>query len=283
MKLDPFSRTAAHLTLIVRHEGIQSDIATATGFFVDVREQRYLVTAWHNLTGRNPADLNTQHRYGAIPTHVRVRATYRYNEVIELYQDDSHNDAELCRRCFWQHPRGPEIDIAVLRVPRSRDVFGLPMERIGAVPIDRHLLHVRQSCYAIGFPHDLADFTYPGYVIPVHKAGTIASEPESDYKQRPVVLIDMITRMGMSGSLVLAQFFSHSGLVRDDQVLGIYAGRYFTPVEEPTPEHIATSQKMEDSGVGYVFKSKAIVEVLNQINGTYPTELGLGVRFGASG
>jgi hypothetical protein len=87
----------------------------------------------------------------------------------------------------------------------------------------------------------------------------------------------------MSGSLVLAQFYSHSGLVRDDQVLGIYAGRYFTPVEEPTADHISTSKKMEESGVGYVFKSKAIVEVLNQINGTYPTERGLGVRFDPSG
>jgi hypothetical protein len=283
MKLDPFSRTAAHLTLIAQHEGVQSNLATATGFFVDVREQRYLVTAWHNLTGRSPENLKVLHHCGAIPTHVRVRATYGYNELIALYQDDSHNDAELCRRCFWQHPWGPEIDIAVLRVPRSRDVQGLPLERIGTAPIDRHSLQVRQFCYAIGFPHDLADFTYPGYVIPIHKAGTIASEPETDYKQKPVVLIDMIARKGMSGSVVLARFYSHSGLVRDDQVLGIYAGRYFAPVEEPTPEHIATSQKTEDSGVGYVFKSKAIVEVLTQINGTYPTERGLGVPFDTTG
>jgi hypothetical protein len=135
---------------------------------------------------------------------------------------------------------------------------------------------VRQFCYAIGFPHDLGDFTQPGYVIPIHKAGTIASEPETDYKQRPIVLIDIAARKGMSGSLVLAQFYSHSGLVRDDQVLGMYAGRYFTPVDMPETQDPSTSRRTEDSGVGYVFKSKAILEVLNQIGGPHPTEVGLG-------
>jgi hypothetical protein len=79
----------------------------------------------------------------------------------------------------------------------------------------------------------------------------------------------------MSGSLVLAQFYSHSGLVRDDQILGIYTGRYFAPIETET-QALSASKRTEDSGVGYVFKSKAILEVLNQIRGLYPVEVGLG-------
>jgi len=79
----------------------------------------------------------------------------------------------------------------------------------------------------------------------------------------------------MSGSLVLAQFYSNSGLVRDDQILGIYAGRYFGPIETEAQAPFASKQT-EDSGVGYVFKSKAILEVLNQIRGPYPAEVRLG-------
>lgn len=275
IELDIFSQVTAHLTLVARHDGKETILAAASGFFVDIRGRLFLVTAWHNLTGRRPRDLKPEHSKVGIPTHVRVRATYRYDELVSLYYDDSYNDVEKCRRAFWQHPKGPRIDVAVIEVPKNRNVKALPENRLSAHPANRQPFRVRQVCYAIGYPHGLVDFSYDGYIVPIHKVASIASEPLADYMQEPIILIDIVARKGMSGSLVLAEFYSHSGLVRDDQILGLYAGRYFTPIEERFVEHVGLSQQTEDSGVGYVFKSEAILEVFSQIKGDIPSEVGL--------
>jgi hypothetical protein len=59
--------------------------------------------------------------------------------------------------------------------------------------------HVSQSCVIIGFPDGLIDTTHPTLPLPVWKTGHIASEPESDFKGQPIILIDGFTRPGQSG------------------------------------------------------------------------------------
>jgi hypothetical protein len=214
MRLDPFSLPTAHLTLLAHHGNLQTALATATGFFVDLRGQRFLVTAWHNLTGRDPTSLKAKHSHLAIPTHVRVRATYAYDEVVPLYRDDSHNDAALCARCFWQHPLGPEIDIAVLRVPGSRDVRAIPVESIATLPLDRHrpFFAVRPS---LDSPHrnppllrDLAE-QLPGDSFLVNLGAQVRRMEEASPHISPKV--DLKLHVGFYMQLATRELFCWNG------------------------------------------------------------------------
>jgi len=119
MRLDPFSLSTAHLTILAEHQGFRTVLAPASGFFVDVQGQPFLATAWHNLSGRDPASLKLKRSNQAIPTQVRVRATYRHHEIVQLYRRDSFNEKGIWSRCFRQHPLRPDIDVAALRVPGS--------------------------------------------------------------------------------------------------------------------------------------------------------------------
>ena len=120
--INPFSRCLVHLTMDFGGERI----ATGTGFIRQRQGERFLITAWHNLSAREPATLRPKHRQGALPNYVTIEG---FNITIRcpLYHDDDPNDEVHCQRCFWQHPLGPTLDVAVLRISSSSSA-GLPID-----------------------------------------------------------------------------------------------------------------------------------------------------------
>ena len=111
---------------------------------------------------------------------------------------------------------------------------------------------VTQTCFVIGFPLGLVDFTIPSYVLPIYKTVNIASEPHVDFQGRPIVIIDVTTRHGMSGSPVIAgrEYFGRQ-LYR---FLGIYTGRY------------PAADRFEDPALGIIYKPKVIGEIFRSRN-----------------
>jgi hypothetical protein len=82
------------------------------------------------------------------------------------------------------------------------------------------------------------------------KTGHIASEPESDFMGKPVVIVDATTRPGMSGSPVIVREFAIDGIhVASNRFVGIYTGR------------IGLNDG-RDSALGEVFKPKVIHEIM---------------------
>ena len=92
-------------------------------------------------------------------------------------------------------------------------------------------------------------------VFPVWKTGHIASEPEIDYQDLPMFLIDATTRGGMSGSPVVIRLnggyktrmgsYVLSGSVAT-KFLGTYSGRIH-----------------QDSEIGRVWKSTVLKQLLS--------------------
>ena len=109
----------------------------------------------------------------------------------------------------------------------------------------------------IGFPFGLSG---PGF-LPIWKAGYIASEPELDYNNEPVFMIDARTSEGMSGSPVISRSISEKTKIRTWQwnkpptyklFLGVYSGRI---------------DKELNSDLGKVWRPRVIREILeNQGN-----------------
>lgn len=247
--INPFSRCVVHLTMDFGGERI----ATGTGFIRQRKGERFLITAWHNLSGREPATLRPKHRQGALPNYATIEG---FNITIRcpLYYDDDPNDEVHCQRCFWQHPLGPTLDVAVLRISSSSSA-GLPIDESFFDPQqnEQSPLWVTKSCIVIGFPLGLVDRSQAGHLLPIYKGAQIASEPYVDFQGRPIVVIDATTRPGMSGAPVFAQELTYRGQYTAGRFLGVYTGRF------------RDSEGAEDSALGFVFKPRVIDEMFQTI------------------
>lgn len=107
----------------------------------------------------------------------------------------------------------------------------------------------------IGYPAGIRT----GTGFPIWKTGHIASDPDLNYDNKPVFLIDATTRGGMSGSPVVLRmsggFMNRSGARvisagTSTKFLGIYSGRI--------------TQMDNSTEIGFVWKPSVIVDILNQ-------------------
>jgi hypothetical protein len=237
--------------LILDFDG--TELATGTGFLRSRGGELFLVTAWHNLSGREPDTLIPKHSLGSLPNYVTIEGYY-FKAHLPLYFDDNPNDEQCCCRRFWQHAQGPSIDVAVLQIPPSCG-SGFPIHEsfFNRNQNEKLNLWVTQSCIVVGFPQGLVDRSQPDHVLPIYKGAQIASEPHIPYNGRPIIVIDATTRPGMSGSPVFAQALTEHRQYLAGRFLGIYAGRF------------RDSAGKEDSALGFVFKPHVITEIFDKI------------------
>jgi len=249
---DPWSRTAAYLTMLFNDK----EIATGTGILaLHPNGQTFLITALHNLTGKEPITNEIKSRSGGIPNHVRVE-TYFTDFQLNLYHGG--NDINSDSPFFRIHRLGSRIDVTVLPVPVAVE----PTARLDPSFLTDQLnsqlpLYVSQECCIVGFPEGLVSRPQPNVVMAVWKTGHIASEPYVDfYPEIPVILIDATTRRGMSGAPVIVRKGDRTRLV------GIYSGRFKQPLTNNSSPHEAALQFTAE--LGWVFKWKVIDDLINQ-------------------
>jgi len=194
-------------------------ISTGTGFFYERNDNSYLITNWHNVSGKD-STTGAPLTAGRVPTHLKAKfITYiderRFTAVaadVLLYNED--RSAPL----WFEHPQlGSRCDVVAL--PLARPVEGPPQFHHFANRITRIRIPVRPGgpVFIVGFPHNLA----VGFGIPLWKSGFIASEPHFDITWGgrvaylagmeggitiPAFFLDALTRQGMSGSPVFASY-----------------------------------------------------------------------------
>jgi len=244
-RVDPLSVTSLYLELVVRDR----DIGKATGFVVHWKQQPYLITNWHVLSGRHPETNEVQSPTGAVPDVVRIRHHSQRlgNWVV---RSDPLVDKQANPR-WIEHPKGSQIDVVALPLRSvEADVrlhpFDLSLADVDLIPV------VAMPVSIIGFPLGLA--ATPAF--PIWKTGHIASDPDLDYTGKPAFLIDATTRGGMSGSPVVIRRIGGSAAIvmkrtPSTRFLGIYSGRI----------HV-------DSEIGIVWRPSVITDILSQVGKT---------------
>ncbi|NJL20550.1 MAG: trypsin-like peptidase domain-containing protein [Leptolyngbyaceae cyanobacterium SM1_3_5] len=224
-------------------------LAIGTAFTYLYQGQLYLVTNWHNVTGREPSTLKLKSGEAAIPDRLRIEipvmvgtATtkslgpeticleWRETEFL-LYEDTGEYPT---KPVWYEHPQhGHEIDVVVapIGVPEGISVCPANDSKLNLSAV---LLRPSLDVFILGFPRGMSG----GAKFPVWKRGSIASEPEIDVDNLPKILIDTATREGMSGSPVyLCQIgyfqseekYDEGGYQRclgeGRRFLGVYSGR----------------------------------------------------------
>ena len=196
-------------------------IASATAFFYVSRQKRsYLVTNWHNVSGRHfmTKDPNMSGTGTPVfPTHLRARLMSDTgktdpsgNSLLDLRNADlalyDHDHMPL----WFEHPRlGSFCDIVALPLDRPESVR--PEFHRAANTVSRLSVPVEPggTVFIVGYPLGISI----SVGLPVWKSGYIASEPhfpvtlcESMRLTVPAFFIDSQTRKGMSGSPVFAEY-----------------------------------------------------------------------------
>ena len=195
----------------------QGIISTGSGFFYEADNEWFLITNWHNFSGRHFLTKDPLSRRA--PTFIKAKiASYLLpsNSFTAIAQRvDIYENYEPL---WFEHPK----------IGSLCDVVALPMERPQSCPEFMHnaanrisptRIPVEPGCtvFIVGFPRSIS----VGFGLPLWKSGYIASEPYYDVTidgtiselgglqngiDLPAFFIDSQTREGMSGSPVFALY-----------------------------------------------------------------------------
>lgn len=237
------------LFLVSRSNG--HDLGTGTGFVVNHAGNPYLITNYHVAAGRHPETGQPQHSSGAVTQELAVlhllptgsgsiQWQARFEPVL-----DSNGDA------LWlEHPVHG----------RSVDVVALPLTQLEGVELHPYDLTATAPALAAGPATGVSVIGFPfgqtaGGAFGVWTRGFIASEPDVDFNDLPLMLIDARTREGQSGSPVILYVNGGMAAMADGSsaafsgpllnLLGVYSGRINA-----------------ESDIGLVWKAEAVREIL---------------------
>lgn len=231
MTYDP-SSAVVHLTL--RYD--QIDLAIGSGVLYRKNEKTYIVTAWHNVTGRDSTSLKPLSKTAACPNnlvgyvacHVSSATSNGYARLpftIPLEMADAD------KTLYFVHPQGwPRVDVvaipidpeqrytSIVRLSTGDDVpISIPMRQVasgiapgfdieciqdfeqGASKLHFDFINsltVSDDLFVVGYPKGVTD----GYGQPIWKRATVASAPHLGWNGQKKFLVDCASREGMSGA-----------------------------------------------------------------------------------
>ena len=174
----------------------------ATGFFLSDQNSFYLVTNWHVFSGLDPS--NPQSAKVPPPNFLKISVIakngYLTEVTIPLYDPNMQP--------LWkEHHKHYEVDIAIypLQISLAKQFQMLDIQKVNQ---DLDIKEtVAKDVFILGYPFNREEMRSTfgedaPYYLPVWKRGTIASEPSIRMAKR-VILIDALSRPGMSGAPVL--------------------------------------------------------------------------------
>jgi hypothetical protein len=254
------SNTVTHLTM---RRG-STVLAIGSGVIYEKDSNHYLVTAWHNVTGRHNENYQLlDKKYLAVPDNILVGLSrnssfggFRMQFVLPV--EDLHDTTY-----YYIHPLGwPRVDVVAIpldmnhpyvheyyagtenhshRMTLRQPVFGQPDLTVTSVqdcePADKdlinswlNLLQPTDELFIPGYPQGITDWTGN----PIWKRATVASSVSPGWNNQQKFLIDCASKSGMSGAPVF--HYSKHGILKAGGVTqhlgkpaailtGIYIGR----------------------------------------------------------
>jgi len=228
-------------------------LTSATAFVYRFAKTYVMVTSLHVLNGFNSNTQKFLDSRNFVPNKIAFYLNVFSDEIeafrVEPFSVDLLRDGQPV--WFESAVASPVIDVALIELEAVMEDFDRIRDRIGYLHGGRMLVRVDEQAnlqfayhayprigsdvFILGFPKGIGQGAFP-----IWKKGSIATEPLYGAIQSgaPVILIDAVTRDGMSGSPVL--YFGsdvagdYGAAIADSDgpyVVGVYAGR-----EGVTPE-----------------------------------------------
>lgn len=260
-KIDQFSLTA--LPLKVYTDNPESNV-NATAFFYKKKEDIYLITNWHVLTGlrwddRQPHSNKSYNQPTEIGVKFFNKKDYHPNkfnsDIPEFLEEQRFRLYSEDGKALWLEHRqyGSVADIAVLKLSLPKEGYVRPInDTISSFNVSTMHTAVSMDVFILGFPKRL----YTGN-IPIWKRGTIASEYLSpiDYHGKKITafLVDTATYSGMSGAPVIQRSYGSFENMQCERILGtgtkflgVYSGRLMQDEDKEVQLGIVFKQELID-------------------------------------
>lgn len=258
---EPLSQTAYYLQSAKKDlEDNEHILASGTCFFLIRDEKTYLITNWHNVTGKNPNTNEYLSKPFQSPDYLKVQV-FKNQEILEptfLKIDLFDNDG---KKIWLEHPEfGQKIDAVAIEVAIPEDKLVMDCETFIEPHNENTNVKVKQDVFVLGYPFGIKT----GNIFPIWKRASVASEPLIDVDNLPKMYIDTASRSGMSGSPVVYFEKRSVGIIDSEkgnidniksishnhmQLIGIYSGR------------IGGKDELS-AQLGIVWKFKAIEEII---------------------
>jgi hypothetical protein len=277
--------------LIARFESFS---ALGTAFLFWSGAEHYLVTAWHNLTGRNFVTKQSIAKWHPVTIEVELPIEISAHEI---EHEDFRGDlgVQKCvvqlyangERPVWlvDEKLGSAVDIAVIPISTIAEQYKSQDREVSnclnllnktpeyttyhkqrirflshSKPDFKGSLHVTDDVFAIGFPSGVSG----GLGSAIWKKGSIASEPEFDFGKRRCFLIDSATREGLSGSPVVGRYLNPSIAIEGSEATIIgnrlgFCGVYTASLIDPAVEH-----RLFSAQLGIVWKISIIDDIITK-------------------
>jgi hypothetical protein len=192
--------------IVTRKESIQSlylatfidttKLSVATGFIVKSKTQNYLITNWHVVSEKNPVTQNwidsssrrqpnriaIVHNGKQLGTHV-----IKYETLVDANGVRQYEQFKIDREM---------VDVIALPLKDTTGITIYPVNYRN-VP-DSGSLSPTDRLFIVGFPLGI----YGSSSLPIWKSGLIASEPDTDQENKPIIWVDGVGYLGMSGAPV---------------------------------------------------------------------------------
>jgi len=247
--------------------------AHGSSFVYIFNGSKYLVTAWHNISGKN---FFTRERNpnGLIPIKFIIyKPGFEQNGTNLKIMSNSLeiNLDEDGLKIIDSPPNvfGADVDIAVLLLSISDSKFGKFSAKglddfTWGIPAATDLL-IRTSAgsdvFLLGYPLD----AYSGQKTPIWKRGIISNEPTFSIEPKCSFLIDVNSARGMSGGPIVRRVTTavfnnlEDGVIEEgfvERILGVYSGRVILG---------SKSDIQSDSGfvLGYGWPIDIVNEIIN--------------------
>lgn len=174
-----------------------SYLGSAAGFVVEKNGKNILITNWHVFSGIDYYTGKFSDSLGRKPNIIKIWYNGVELGIWKQYNDtlyDKHN-----KKKWFELSLGKKV-VDVVALPLNNvhpDIkiypFNLDLDKTDVAPV------VSMPVSIVGYPYGNTGFGR----WPIWKTGHIASDPDLDYDNLPIMMIDATTRPGMSGSPVL--------------------------------------------------------------------------------
>ncbi|MFC3079468.1 trypsin-like peptidase domain-containing protein [Phenylobacterium terrae] len=246
IEVDPYSVTATPLQMTFQSQVISS----GTAFFWRRNNRTYLITNWHNVSGKNP-------RTGV---HLSPTAAEPNSLSFDVFEGGDINRRRAAigqirdaqgKPLWLEHPvHRKRVDVVALELGSLNPKWVYPINELAVGSIRAQ---IGGDAFILGFPMGVGPSR-----MAIWKRASIATEPDIDVENLPLMYVDTATSAGMSGSPVIIR--STLG-ERDDgsrvmmlgpmtRFIGIYSGRL-------QPDGAVGAQ------LGFIWKAPVIDEIID--------------------
>ena len=204
-------------------------LALGTGFVFANDGTFFLISNWHNFSGKNPATGAHLAATGAEPDRLLIWWNAK-NQLGAKFSAEAMLRDKEGRPLWLVHPvHGRQIDVAALPIiPHS----GAEPYPINQMPSANLAVKIGSDAFILGYPYGIGPSG-----LPIWKRGSIASEPLlAGATDQRFILVDTASRPGMSGSPVIARTRGASAMEDGStaimgeatRLIGVYSGRLVT-------------------------------------------------------